>query len=81
MNSGLHLSPLTPTMARETLTNVKINHQTTLDVLHVYPPGTVVEYPETKANGRIGHLFEMDVLSWQNPANSFAYSLGEPKGS
>ena len=70
-------------MARETHTNVKINRQTTLDVLYVYPPGTVVEYPETKANGRIGHLFEMDpdVLSWQNPANSFAYSSGEPKGS
>lgn len=69
-------------MACEIRHNVKINRQTTLDTLYVYQPGVVVEYPETKANGRVGHLFEMDPgVEWYNPANSFAYSLGEPKGS
>lgn len=71
-------------MARETQTNVKINRQTRLDALHVYPPGTVVEYPETADSlaGRIGHLFEFDPSQdWYNPCNAFAYSLGEPRGS
>lgn len=69
-------------MAREIQQNVKMNRQTRLDELYVYPPGVIVEYPETKANGRVGHLFEMEPgVEWHNPANSFAYSLGEPKGS
>ena len=68
-------------MAHEVQHNVKINRQTTLDTLYVYPPGVMVEYPATKANDRVGHLFEMDSgVEWHNPATSFAYSLGEPKG-
>jgi len=69
-------------MAHEIQHNVKINRQTILDTLYVYPPGIIAEYPQTKANGRVGHLFEIDPeVEWHNPANSFAYSLGEPKGS
>ncbi|KAF8834027.1 hypothetical protein BDN67DRAFT_985620, partial [Paxillus ammoniavirescens] len=40
--------------------NIKINQQTRLDVLHIYPPGTIIEYPDTAHSGRIGHLFELD---------------------
>ncbi|KIJ07136.1 hypothetical protein PAXINDRAFT_90891 [Paxillus involutus ATCC 200175] len=70
-------------LAREVKTKVKINRQTILDVLYIYSPGTVVEYPATSGDsGHIGHLFEMDpTQEWSNPCNSFAYSLGPPKGS
>ena len=69
-------------MIHETRTNIKINRQTVLDTLHVYPPCTVVEYPDTSSSGRIGHLFEMDLAKdWYNPCNGFAYSLGEPRGT
>ncbi|KAF8835120.1 hypothetical protein BDN67DRAFT_491414 [Paxillus ammoniavirescens] len=69
-------------LAQEVRMSVHINRQTTLDKLYIYSSGTIVEYPETKDKGRVGHLFEMDPLQpWYNPATSFAYSLGEPKGS
>ncbi|KIJ69922.1 hypothetical protein HYDPIDRAFT_78824 [Hydnomerulius pinastri MD-312] len=69
-------------LAQEVQTNVRINRQTILDKVFVYLPGTLVEYPETMGEGRVGHLFEMDPSQpWYNPAISFAYSLGEPKGS
>lgn len=62
--------------------NVKVNAKTKLDTLYRYRPGKVAEYPTTSSTGRIGHLFEIDLQSeWVNPAKSFAYSQGEPRGS
>lgn len=46
---------------RLTETSVKINRQTTLDILYHYPLGSVLEYPETHCSpGFIGHLFRID---------------------
>lgn len=58
--------------------NVNINAKTTLTKVIFHPPGAVVEYPETSACDRIGHLFTLNAESWTNPARSFAYSQGEP---
>lgn len=58
--------------------DVKINAKTTLTKVIFHPPGAVVEYPETSACDRVGHLFTLNAESWTNPARSFAYSQGEP---
>lgn len=58
--------------------NVKINAKTMLMKVIFHPPGAVVEYPETSAHGRIGHVFTLNAESWINPTRSFAYSQGEP---
>ncbi|KAJ7259441.1 hypothetical protein C8J57DRAFT_951375, partial [Mycena rebaudengoi] len=60
--------------------NVKLNHITTLEILYKYPPGAVLEYPETSSTGCIGHLFQLDPDDWQNPAQNFVYSQGKPNG-
>ena len=62
--------------------NIDLNRQTTLDILYEYGAGTHMEYPETKENGRVGHLFTaLDLEQWPNPTTYFAYSLGPPKGA
>lgn len=62
--------------------NVKLTRQTTLDVLCEHGANTHMEYPETREDGRIGHLFNRpDIEQWVNPTAYFAYSLGPPKGS
>ncbi|KAJ6549305.1 hypothetical protein DFH09DRAFT_1281487 [Mycena vulgaris] len=68
------------TAARTEETDIKINRETTLDILYRYPLNTVIEYPETSATGTIGHLFAMDPDNWENPALSIAYSRGHPGG-
>ena len=61
---------------------VKLNKKTTLEILYTYgSPNSLVEYPETRKNGFIGHLFSMDPKSWISPARNFIYSLGEPRGT
>ena len=37
--------------------NIELNQQTTLDIIYEYGAGTYMEYPETKENGHISHLF------------------------
>ena len=62
--------------------DVELNWQTTLDILYEYGPGTHMEYPATKYDGCVGHLFTgLDIENWVNPMAYFAYSLGPPKGS
>ena len=62
--------------------NIELNQQTALDIIYEYRAGTYMEYPETKENGCIGHLFTaLDLEQWPNPATYFAYSLGPPKGA
>lgn len=60
--------------------NVQLNRQTTLETVYYYPVNTLVEYPETSVNGRIGHIFSLDPLNWINPVLNFAYSLGGSHG-
>lgn len=45
------------TEGRTQSTDIKLNKTTTLELLYTYPAEAVVEYPETSASGRIGHLF------------------------
>ncbi|KAF8152705.1 hypothetical protein K438DRAFT_2079307 [Mycena galopus ATCC 62051] len=61
-------------------TNIKINRETTLDVLYRYPVDALLEYPETSSTGSIGHLFHMDPKNWTNPILNVVYSRGEPSG-
>ncbi|KAJ3924494.1 MAG: hypothetical protein NXY57DRAFT_969752 [Lentinula lateritia] len=61
-------------------TNVLVTRQTTVSKLYTYCAGAIVEYPETATEEHIGHLFEMDISNWFNPASSFAYSQGRPEG-
>ena len=62
--------------------DVELNWQTTLDILYKYGPGTHMEYPATKYDGHVGHLFTgLDIENWVNPMAYFTYSLGPPKGS
>lgn len=60
--------------------HVSINRETTLDVLYFYPQCAFIEYPETSAQGRIGHLLTLDPENWSNPVSTFAYSQGKPSG-
>lgn len=61
--------------------NVYLNRQTTISTLYIYEDVNVwVEYPETKTDRPIGYLFRRNPQDWQNPAYSFAYSLGQPAG-
>ncbi|KAJ7595458.1 hypothetical protein C8J56DRAFT_883672 [Mycena floridula] len=62
--------------------NVKLNRDTTLTELWIYPSGFLLEYPHTSSSSEqaIGHLFTMQGSSWTCPSRDFAYSLGEPKG-
>jgi hypothetical protein len=60
--------------------NVKMNRKTTLMKLYTYDLGSYVEYPESSAQGPIGHLFRLDPANWKNPALDFVYSRGEPSG-
>jgi len=60
--------------------NVCLNQKTTLRFLFRYPLGTTIEYPETSAEGSVGHLFEVSPDKWSNPRLSFAYSQGAPTG-
>jgi hypothetical protein len=73
-NENINVAPRTSEL------NVKLNHITTLEILYKYPPGAVLEYPETSSTGCIGHLFQLDPDDWQNPAQNFAYSQGKPNG-
>ncbi|KAF8192359.1 hypothetical protein K438DRAFT_1590458 [Mycena galopus ATCC 62051] len=59
--------------------NVVINRKTTLSKLYRYPRNTYIEYPETGAEP-VGHLFELDPLSWERPTLDFCYSQGAPNG-
>lgn len=61
-------------------TSIKINRQTTLDVLYHYPLNSVLEYPETRRSGSTGHLFRIDPENWSNPILNVAYSRGMPSG-
>ncbi|KAJ7481504.1 hypothetical protein FB451DRAFT_1170708 [Mycena latifolia] len=58
--------------------NVKISSKTTLKTLYRHPPGTVVEYPTSSAEGTIRHLFHVDPQNWYLPWVNFAYSRGSP---
>jgi hypothetical protein len=60
--------------------NIQLNRQTTLETVYYYPLNTLVEYPETSINGRIGHVFSLDPLNWISPVLNFAYSLGGSHG-
>lgn len=60
--------------------NVEINRQTTLERVIFHPADSLVEYPETSTNSKIGHLFTLDLLQWVNPVHNFAYSLGGSHG-
>ncbi|KAJ7581936.1 hypothetical protein C8J56DRAFT_1056935 [Mycena floridula] len=62
--------------------NVKLNRDTTLTELWIYPPGFLLEYPHTSSSleQAIGHLFTMQGFSWTCPSHDFAYSLGDPRG-
>ncbi len=70
---------LCKSLAYDTQHQIQINCQTTLDTLHFYRAGTIVEYPETGPGG-VGHLFEVELKSWFSPQTAFAYSLGKPDG-
>jgi len=60
--------------------NVFLNRKTTLKKLFHYPVGAFVEYPETSAEGSIGHLFDVSPDDWSNPHLNFIYSQGQPSG-
>jgi hypothetical protein len=60
--------------------NAQLNQQTTLETVYYYPVNTLVEYPETSVNGRIGHIFSLEPLNWINPILNFAYSMGGSHG-
>ena len=61
--------------------DVKLNHQTTLATLYIYEDiDAYLEYPETGAIRPVGYLFRRDPRNWENPIQSFAYSLGKPSG-
>ncbi|KAJ7255687.1 hypothetical protein C8J57DRAFT_1517979 [Mycena rebaudengoi] len=70
----------TPTPPTTQTTNIPINHQTSVSKLYHYPVNAIVEYPESSADGRIGHLFDMDPENWTCPSLNIVYSLGEPRG-
>jgi hypothetical protein len=87
--AGLHLHPATPpntnplpiipsdTIVRH---NIQINRQTTLETVYYYTLNTLLEYPETSADGSVGHVFTLDSDEWINPVSNFAYSLGGSHG-
>ncbi|KAJ3794488.1 hypothetical protein GGU11DRAFT_759104 [Lentinula aff. detonsa] len=66
--SGYSLAPARQLIHRD----YKLNSKTTLSVVYLYPPGSVVEYPET------GQLD--DQSGWAKPSLDFLYSHGEPRG-
>ncbi|KAJ6474456.1 hypothetical protein C8R47DRAFT_709767 [Mycena vitilis] len=68
------------THARVESREVKLNRETTLDILYTYPVEALVEYPETSAEGFVGHLFKIDPRNWSNPVLDTAYSRGKPAG-
>ena len=59
------------------LVDVHVNHRVNLQKLFQHQSGAVVEYPETSADGYVGH---MDPKEWSKPWLNFAYSQGPPKG-
>ncbi|KAL0955284.1 hypothetical protein HGRIS_004174 [Hohenbuehelia grisea] len=61
--------------------DVKLNRQTSLNILYTYAAGAMVEYPETTGDGRIGHLFRLDPDAWERPDGAFGYSYGNPGGA
>jgi hypothetical protein len=65
---------------REEEYDVKLNRETTLDILYRYPADTVLEYPETSYSGFVGHLFRIDPKNWINPILNVVYSRGKPAG-
>jgi hypothetical protein len=71
---------LPPNLCRTIQYNIQLNRKTTLDTLYHYPPGAIVEYPETSSEGCVGHLFEMPPDDWSNPRLNFVYAQGEPSG-
>ena len=60
--------------------NVKITRQQTAQKLYTYDVNTHLEYPETSAEGHIGHLFKMDAADWKDnkPRQTVCYSQGAP---
>ena len=60
--------------------NIQINRQTTLETVYYYTLNTLLEYPETSADGSVGHVFTLDPQEWINPVLNFAYSLGGSHG-
>jgi hypothetical protein len=82
-HTNTYILPNTTTlvsMAPTSKYNVRISQRINLDILHVYSPGTYIEYPESSKDGHIGHLFTLDPEEWYDLSTSFAYSTGEPKG-
>jgi hypothetical protein len=63
-----------------TVHSVRLNRKTKLHLLFRYSQGTVVEYPETSAEGPVGHLFEVSPDDWTSPRLNFTYSQGAPTG-
>lgn len=61
--------------------DVRATQRTTINKLYRYDEGTIVEYPETSANGYIGHLFKLDPNHWVSPSDNFVYAQGVPKGA
>ncbi|KAG6826600.1 hypothetical protein H0H93_016364, partial [Arthromyces matolae] len=69
------------TTAVKTKRKVKMNRQTTIDILYEYTdPLASVEYPETSPD-IVGYLFKRDPSDWRDPSSDFVYSLGKPGGS
>ncbi|KAJ7661103.1 hypothetical protein B0H17DRAFT_1144805 [Mycena rosella] len=60
--------------------DVRLTSRTTLSTLYHYPLHTILEYPETNADGTIGHLFRMDPDDWQVPDLNIVYLRGAPTG-
>jgi hypothetical protein len=83
--SPTHFSPVAfpsaVTSAVRVMTDVKLNHVTTLSHLYIYEDiHACIEYPKMSEGASIGHLFLQDPENWQDPSHNFAYSLGLPSG-
>ncbi|KAJ3740786.1 hypothetical protein DFH05DRAFT_1404766 [Lentinula detonsa] len=78
VHPGYSLAPARQLIHRD----YKLNSKTTLSVVYLYPPGSVVEYPETGQldDQSVGHLFHLDPKGWAKPSLDFLYSRGEPRG-
>ncbi|KAF8504011.1 hypothetical protein JB92DRAFT_2738854 [Gautieria morchelliformis] len=60
--------------------DVQITRNTSVLKLITYSIDAHVEYPETSAEGWIGHLFKLDPEAWVNPRENICYSQGGPMG-
>ncbi|KAI0362906.1 hypothetical protein BV20DRAFT_1075618 [Pilatotrama ljubarskyi] len=61
--------------------DVKLNRQTTLELLFKYPSSATLEYPQTSATGSVGHLLRLDPTAWEDPCQYIVYARGAPNGA